>query len=182
MSTPASLREVTGQKSRLLGSDEPGARFRLLSPLGTLTRSSQPQFHWQRLPGATSYSVAILDVNLNLIEKSSPSAKLNWVPSQPLQRNVVYLWQVTALKDGREVTAPAAPDREARFKIISSRKATSLAQVANELAGSHLKLGIVYAHEGLLDDAERELRAAIVAGEDAALARKLLQSTRQMRR
>ena len=62
-----------------------------------------------------------------------------------------------------------------------SRKAASLAQVANELAGSHLRLGIVYAHEGLLDDAERELRGAIVAGEDAALARKLLQSIRRMR-
>ena len=51
-----------------------------------------------------------------------------------------------------------------------------------ELAGSHLKLGVVYAHDGLLDDAEQEFRAAITAGEDVTLARKLLQSVKQMRR
>jgi lipopolysaccharide biosynthesis regulator YciM len=51
-----------------------------------------------------------------------------------------------------------------------------------ELAGSPLKLGVVYAHEGLLDDAEQEFRAAITAGEDVTLARKLLLSVKQMRR
>ena len=50
-----------------------------------------------------------------------------------------------------------------------------------ELAGSHLKLGVVYAHEGLLDDAEQEFRAAITTGEDVALARKLLQNVKEMR-
>ena len=68
------------------------------------------------------------------------------------------------------------------FKILSAEKAATLAPVNTDLAGSHLKLGIVYAHEGLLDDAEQEFRAAIAAREDPALARKLLQSVRQMRR
>ena len=179
---PSAIRDLTGKDSKLLGSGEEQDRFALVSPLGTVIRSARPTFRWQSLPGASSYSVAILDSQLNLIEQSSPAGKTNWTPLHPLKRNLVYIWQVTALKDGREVTAPAAPGREARFKILSAEKTATLAPVTTELAGSHLKLGIVYAHEGLLDDAEQEFRAAIAAGEDPALARKLLQSVRQMRR
>lgn len=107
---------------------------------------------------------------------------MNWTPLHPLKRNAVYIWQVTALKEGREVTSPAAPAKEARFRILSAEKTATLAPVIIELAGSPLKLGVVYAHEGLLDDAEQEFRAAITAGEDVTLARKLLQSVKQMRR
>jgi hypothetical protein len=120
--------------------------------------------------------------NLTLIEKSSPTAKLSWTPLHQLKRNVLYIWQVTAVKDGREITAPSAPDREARFKVLSSERAAALTEASARIAGSHLKLGIVYANSGLLDEAEREFRAAIAANQDAALARKLLQDTRQMRR
>ena len=182
VNTPSAIRDLAGKDSKLLGSGEEQDRFALVSPLGTVIRSTRPTFRWQSLPGASSYSVAILDAQLNLIEQSSPARKANWTPLHPLKRNTVYIWQVTALKDGREVTAPAAPAREARFKILSAEKTATLAPVTTELAGSHLKLGIVYAHEGLLDDAEQEFRAAIAAGEDSALARKLLQSVRQMRR
>jgi hypothetical protein len=182
LSTPTAIRDLTGKESKLLGSSENADSFALISPVATVIRSSRPMMRWQSLPGATSYSVAILDQDLNLIEKSSSAPGLSWAPLHPLKRNVVYIWQVTAVKDGREITAPAAPTREARFKILSSEKAAALTRASTELAGSHLKLGIVYAHEALLDDAEREFRAAIVANQDAALARKLLQSSRQMRR
>jgi len=182
ITAPAVIRDLTGKESKLLGSVEKQDRFALLSPVATLIRSNRPTFRWQKLPGATSYSVAILDLDLNLIEKSSPASRLSWTTLHGLKRNVVYIWQVTALKDGREITAPAAPAREARFKVLSSERAAILSRVSTEMAGSHLKLGIIYAHDGLLDDAEREFRAAIAANQDAALARKLLQSARQMRK
>jgi len=126
--------------------------------------------------------IFIYTTNDNPPTQSSPANRMNWTPLHPLKRNVVYIWQVTALKDGREVTSPAAPAKEARFRILSAEKTATLAPVITELAGSHLKLGVVYAHEGLLDDAEQEFRAAITAGEDVTLARKLLQSVKQMRR
>lgn len=179
---PSAIRDLIGKEGKLLGSSEEQDRFALVSPVGTVIKSARPTFRWQSLRGASSYSVAILDSQLNLVEQSSPTAKANWTPRQPLKRNVVYIWQVAALKDGREVIAPAAPAGEARFKILSAEKTATLAPVITELASSHLKLGIVYAHEALLDDAEQEFRAAIAAGEDPALARKLLQSVRQMRR
>jgi hypothetical protein len=182
VSPPSAIRDLIGKESKLLGASEEQDRFALVSPLGTVIRSTRPTFRWQTLPGVNSYSVAILDSQLDVVEQSSPTGKASWTPLHPLKRNVVYIWQVTALKDGREVTAPAAPAREARFKILSAEKTATLTPVTTELAGSHLKLGIVYAHEGLLDDAEQEFRAAIAVGEDSALARKLLQSVRQMRR
>ena len=182
LNTPPAIRELIGKNSKLLGSSDELDRFALVSPLGTVVRSTRPTFRWQSLPGAVSYNVAILDSQLNLVEQSSPINRANWTPLHPLKRNVVYIWQVTALKDGREVAAPAAPAKEARFKILSAEKTATLAQVTAELAASHLKLGVVYAHEGLLDDAEQEFRAAITAGEDSSLARKLLQSLRKMRR
>ena len=118
-------------------------------------------------------------MNIMLAE---PAAELSWTPRHPLKGNVVYTWQVTAVKDGREIAAPAAPAREARFKTLSSERAAALTRVPGEIAGSHLKLGIVYAHEGLLDDAEREFRSAIAADQDAALARKLLISVRNSKK
>ena len=124
--------------------------------------------------------IFIYTTNDNPPTQSSPTSRMNWTPLHPLKRNVVYIWQVTALKEGREVTSPAAPAKEARFRILSAEK-TALAPVITELAGSHLKLGVVYAHEGLLDDAEQEFRAAITTGEDVALARKLLQNVKEMR-
>lgn len=68
------------------------------------------------------------------------------------------------------------------FQNTLGEKVATLVPVSTDLAGAHLKLGIVYAHEGLLDDAEPEFRAAIAAGEDPGLARKLIQSVRKMRR
>jgi len=49
-------------------------------------------------------------------------------------------------------------------------------------AGSHLALGIIYAHTGLLDDAEREFQSALGQPKEAAMARKLLQNLSALRR
>jgi len=125
--------------------------------------------------------IFIYTTNDNPPTQSSPTSRMNWTPLHPLKRNAVYIWQVTALKEGREVRRPQPRPKRRVFRILSAEK-TALAPVITELAGSHLKLGVVYAHEGLLDDAEQEFRAAITAGEDVTLARKLLLSVKQMRR
>jgi len=134
VNTSLAIRDLIGKESKLLGSSEEQDRFALVSPVGTVIRSARPTFRWQSLPGASSYSVAILDSQLNVVEQGSPTGKANWTPLQPLKRNVVYIWQVTALKDGREVIAPAAPAREARFKILSAGKAATLAPVPGQSA------------------------------------------------
>src|SRR5262249_39481959 len=104
-----------------------------------------------------------------------------WQTAELLKRGSVYLWQVTAVVDGIEVTAPAAPMPEARFKILDSAKAKELEQLKQNSKLSHLILGTIYAHNGLLEDAERELRLAAHEKQDAAVAGKLLQSLNRIR-
>jgi len=174
---PATIKDLTGKASTLMGRGE-DTTFVLLSPAGTLILSDRPTFRWQRLEGASAYKVAVLDTSFNVVMESGPIAQTQWTASRSLARGRVYLWQVTASRDGREITAPAAPQPEARFKIVSRVKAKELLQLANE---SHVTAGIIYAHNGLLDDAERELQTAIEKNQEATLAMKLLQSVKAMR-
>jgi hypothetical protein len=92
------------------------------------------------------------------------------------------LWQVTAVKDGKEIISPTAPAPEARFKVLEKAKADELTVVERVGPGSHLARGTLYARAGLLDDAERELRALLAANPKSSTARKLLQSLQAIRR
>ena len=183
------LKELAGRPSTLMGREPSfdlahgpeGATFALLRPVGTATLSERPTFQWQPLAGATSYQVHVLDTDFNVVAESGPVTATSWSPPNALKRGVVYLWQVSAAKDGAVISAPAAPAPEARFKILTAPKARDV-QRAVRRAGSHLARGIIYAHAGLLDDAERELRTALSRTQEAATARKLLQDLSTARR
>ena len=175
------LMELAGRPSTLMGKPE-GVTFDLLQPVGTVTLSNRPTFAWQPLAGATSYQVYVLDTDFKVVTESGPITATSWSPPTALDRGVVYLWQVSAVKDGEVVSAPAAPLPEARFKILTGSKTRELQQAVKARAGSHLALGIIYAHTGLLDDAEREFQDALNETQDAALARKLLQNLSALRR
>jgi hypothetical protein len=99
-----------------------------------------------------------------------------------LQPGATYIWQVTAVKDGEQILSSSAPPREARFRVLSAAQAAELSRAAREHANSHLVLGTLYAQAGLLDDAERELRALLVTNPQSAVARKLLLQVRALRR
>jgi anti-sigma factor ChrR (cupin superfamily) len=184
------LKELAGRPSTLMSRSQSidpslgreGATFALLQPVGTVTSSNRPTFNWQPLAGATSYQVHILDTDFNVVAESEPLTTTSWSPPNALKRGVVYLWQVSAAKDGEVISAPAAPAPEARFKILTAAKAREVRRAVQERAGSHLELGIIYAHNGLLDDAEREFQIALRQNQGAATARKLLQDVSVVRR
>ena len=131
--------------------------------------------------GFKSYTVFVLDSNFNVVMKSEPLKETSWAAPQSLKRGAVYAWQVTAHQNGKVVTAPAAPLPEARFKIVEQAKIEELQRLATERPDSHLILAVIYAREGLLDEAERELQTAINQNQDADTAKKLLQSVKSMR-
>lgn len=180
------LKELVGRPSTLMSRspsidpsrEREGATFALLQPVGTVTLSNRPTFNWQPLAGATSYQVHILDTDFNVVAESGALTTTSWSPPTALKRGVVYLWQVSAAKDGEVISAPAAPAPEARFKILTAAKAREVQHAVQARSGSHLELGIIYAHNGLLDDAEREFRAALRRNQGAATARKLRQNIR----
>ncbi len=156
--------------------------FTLLNPVGTVVRSDRPTFRWQPLAGALHYTIAVFDKDFNEVATSEPLTATEWTPAQPLKRGVVYTWQVTALKDGKEITVPSTPAPEARFRVLEQSAFESLERAQSQHPTSHLTLGILYAQAGLLDDAEREFEALVNANPQSAVAQKLLNNVKALRR
>lgn len=175
------LSELIGVKGRLLGPTNDGVEFSLISPVGIVTRSAKPTLRWQPLSGATSYTVTILDGSYNVVTTSPPLTTTNWSPIVELDRGRIYSWQVASSKDGKQQVSPAAPEPEARFKVLSKATVDELSNVEKS-GNSHLVRGAMYARAGLLDDAERELRALLAANPNSQIAKELLQSVRAKRR
>jgi len=178
---PAVLAELVGKTSNLMSKKGEGESFALINPVGTVIENDHPTFRWQGLSEATSYTVFILDLNFSVVAKSESLSTTTWTMPQGLKRGAIYVWQVTAKKDGKEITAPAAPMPEARFKILEQAKANEMQRLAKERLDSHLILGTIYAHNGLLDEAEREFQMAIDKKQDTDKAKKLLQSVKALR-
>jgi hypothetical protein len=69
-----------------------------------------------------------------------------------------YSWQVAAFRRGEEIRAPVPPAAEARFGVLASALPV-LGDVRGEAVRSRALRGIASARMGLLDEAERELKA-----------------------
>src|SRR3954451_20971010 len=109
------------------GSEIRSESFAALRPLSTVISEDQPTFRWTACRGATSYTVSIYDANLHLISTSEPLTETQWLMPVPLERGVMHTWIVTALKDGKQLFAPAPPAR-AEFKIIEGSKLVELSR------------------------------------------------------
>jgi hypothetical protein len=144
--------------------------------------SDRPTFHWSPLAGATGYRVEVYDEKFNLAAASPEVAVTSWTAPAPLERGAIHSWQVKALKEGRDVLAPRPPAGQALFRVLDADGAGRLARVRREHGSSHLLLGILYGRAGLLDDAERELRAVQRENPDSEVVRRLLASAQALRR
>lgn len=180
--TPATLDALIGKSGVLMGDSSAGVAFPLVGPVGTIVRTNRPALRWRPLAGAQSYTVTLLDSRLNLVETSPPLTTTIWTVPRQLKRGQIYVWQVTALKDDKEVTSPVAPAPEARFKILEQVKVAELRRVEAGHPTSHLARGISYAEAGLLDDARREFRSLLAANPQSEVARKLLRNVEARRR
>ena len=164
-----------------MGGSGEGISFALLSPVGTMVKDGRPTFRWRALPGATSYSVDVFDSSLKNVARIDRVSGTTWTPSQSLEPNQAYRWQVTALKSGEEITSPVPPTPEAKFKVLEQSKAEELNRAKKAYPNSHLILGSLYERAGLLDDAENEFRSLVSANPRSTLARKLLQEVKSLR-
>ena len=155
--------------------------FGLASPVGKVVRTDDPTFRWQPLAGASSYTVNVFDADFKKVATASAVSATEWTPSQALARGRLYTWQVTAVKDGQEITSPAPPAPEAKFRVLDDAQHRKLARAEQQHAGSHLTLGVLYARAGLLDEAEREFQALVETNPNSAAARNLLKSVRSLK-
>lgn len=170
-----SLSGLNVKTGSLMGGGE-SIPFKLLEPLGKVIETSQPEFRWQPLAGATGYTVTVYDANFTRVTASPSLTATEWHPSQPLPRGSILSWQVKAIKDGQEIIVPEPPAPEAKFKVLEQVRADELARARRQFANSHLTLGLLYARAGLLAESERELKALTDANPASPLARKLLRS------
>jgi len=174
---PPSLRELRGgQSGTLMGVARTG--FKLLTPVGVVIESDQPNLRWSALEGAASYTVTIYDSSLTEVAASDPLMTTQWAVPTPLARGRTYVWQVRAVKDGGEVVAPPPAASRIKFRVLEQAKVEAVQRAKRSNAKSHLVMGVIYAEAGLLDEAEREFDALLKDNPQSPIARRLLQSVR----
>ena len=176
------LKGLTRRSSSLMSGDNQGKTFSVLEPVGRVLLSDRPEFSWSRLDGATGYVVEVYDGQFNLVATSPILTELSWATEHPLKRGGVYGWQVKAIKEGQEFKSPRPPAPQAKFRILDQAKANELTQARQAYASSHLALGLLYAQDGMLEEAEREFRALVKANPDSEIARRLLENLLATRR
>lgn len=179
---PAALAGLEAKTGTLMGAPGGAATFDLKGPVGKVVRTDAPTFRWQPLEGAAHYTVNVYDSDFNKVASAGSLTGTEWTPAQGLARGRIYTWQVTAVKDGQEITSPAPPAPEAKFRILDEAERRRLERAERQYAGSHLTLGVLYARAGLLDEAEQEFQALVEANPDSAPARELLKNVRALRK
>jgi hypothetical protein len=176
------LRSLVGRTPTLMGGNVESETFTLISPVSVVIETTRPIFRWNKLRGATSYTVIVTDSDYNEIEVSKSVSGTQWSLSRPLERGKIYLWLVIALKDGKEIKSPNMPGITAKFQVLNQAKADELTQAKKSHTDSHLVIGLLYARAGLLDEAERELKHLLAANPKSSAAQNLLRSVQVLRR
>jgi hypothetical protein len=179
--TPVLLTKLIGKDGTLLGEAKNGRPFNLIAPVGTVLSEDRPNFRWEPLTGATSYRLHVYDRDFNEVAASEALKGTNWTPSNQLRRGSIYNWIVTAQLGGKEVSSPIPPAPEARFFVLDSDQNAQLNQAKQDLAQSHLLLGLTYAKLGLLDDSIAEFEKLVLENPDSPIARKLLDRVKSLR-
>jgi hypothetical protein len=179
LSRPSVLDDVTSAEvsARGPGSEE---RISILSPANAVINSNKPTLRWTPSTTAEAYRVEIADETFHQVAKSTdlPATTRSWTPSTPLKRGGIYTWTIRAINQGGE---PSAVTSQAKFKILGDDKVRQLNRLK---AGSqsHLALGVFYAREGVLAEAEREIGILVKENPNSAVVKKLLKQIRSWRK
>jgi hypothetical protein len=150
--------------------------FRLVSPIATSVIEMQPLLRWEPLSAATSYSVAVYGSNYQEVLAVKDIRRTDWRVSRALTRGETYLWQVTALKDGKEIVSPGPGNAEARFRVLGRTEAAEIERAQKRWGDSSLLLGLLYSRAGLEEEAAEKFRALREANPSSALVAQLAQT------
>jgi hypothetical protein len=175
------LSGFVGKGGTLLSGASGGVPFGLIGPFGVVL-DDRPTLRWQPLSGASSYVAYVYDLKFNRVAASGAQRGTEWTVSLPLERGVVYSWQVIAVRNGKEFLSPTPPAPEAKFKVLEQGPADEVARAKRNHANSHLVLGVLYAQSGLLSEAEVEFKALASSNPKSPIVQKLLKSVQAARR
>ena len=178
---PREINQLNNQTGKLMSGGTEEVPFALSSPIGKIIQSNRPEFRWNELTGAEGYIVSVTDENFNKVASSPKISAAAWQVDKPLARNKIYLWQVTAIKNGEEIKSPVRPAPDAKFKILDAAKSNEIERAKKQYGNSHLLLGILYANAGLLNEAEIEFQKLLRKNPKSELARRLLRQVQSKR-
>jgi len=181
LKTPQSNQELAGAPITLRGPDNTPT-FRLLSPGREVVLSDHPSFAWDKLAGASSYRVAIGDLKGHEVARSVELSgdQTKWTVPTALRRGEVYTWEVEASVDGKQVFAPGTSQTQMKFIVLSNQGANELEELKK--ANSHLALGVFYAREGMISEAEREFQILVRENPRSILLKRILKHIQSWRK
>ena len=163
-SAEVSLRAPTGN----------GDLPRVVYPVSAVIVEDRPLFEWAPSATAAAYRIEVGDSNFHQVARSEklPATSRTWTAPVALKRGMVYTWIVRVIKDGSESGSGSSPS-QGKFKILEDEKVRELnrLKVASQ---SHLALGVFYAREGMIVEAERELQILVQENPHSEAAKKLL--------
>jgi hypothetical protein len=179
---PESLNEIAGEQGAARGNNDKKSHFKLLRPGRNVIAEDRPVFEWQAVEGASNFEVQVADSRGREFANSRrlPASVTQWSPATPLKRGVIYSWAVSAIVNGQTITSPAPTAPEMKFKILEAAKMRQLEQLRG-LGFSHLALGVFYAREGMLAEAEREFQVLVNDNPDSQIAANLLRTVQSWR-
>jgi hypothetical protein len=159
------------------GNDE---KIRIVNPANSVIVENQPTLRWNTSKTAESYRVEIADETFHQIAKSEdlPATSRSWRPPTQLERGAVYTWTIRAVSKAGE---PSSVTSRAKFKVLGEDTVRQLNRLKTG-SQSHLALGLFYAREGMINEAEREFGILLKQNPDSAVARRLLKEVRSWRK
>lgn len=160
-SADVSVRAPTGNEERVS----------ITYPANRVIQENQPSLRWTPSTTAEAYRIEIADETFHQIAKSEdlPGTMQSWTPSRPLKRGGIYTWTIRVVNSGGE---PSASTSQAKFKVLSEDKVGELNQLKTS-SPSHLALGLFYAREGMIAEANREFQALVQENPRSPVAKKL---------
>ena len=169
---PEVLNEVASAdvSTRSSGSNE--EHISITYPVRAVIQQNQPTLRWIPSKTAEGYEVEIADETFHQVAKSEklPATVGSWTPATRLKRGGTYTWTIRVVNKGGE---PAPVTSTAKFKLLSEEKARALNQLKSR-SRSHLALGLFYAREGMITEAQREFRILVKDNPNSTLTRTLL--------
>jgi len=177
---PPFLEDLAPVRQVLMGGEVP-ASVRLISPKATAVLAPRPEFRWEPSDGDWTYRVRVFTMGEELVASSPEIRSAAWVCDADLPAGANYQWQVTATKGSERITLPPPSETPPKFRVLSAADRTRLRDLAARQPTAHLELGVAYAQAGLLDDARRELAAAVLQDPARPDVRVLLDSLSRQR-
>jgi len=180
LNRPSVLDDVASAEVSVRSSSGSDERIRIIYPANTVIKDTRPTLRWTLSKTADAYRLEIADETFHQVAKSEdlPTTTQSWTPATPLKRGGIYTWTIRAVNKGGEVSSSTS---QGKFKVLSQDKVRELNQLKNG-SQSHLALGLFYAREGMIADAEREFGILMEENPNSPVLKKLLRDVRSWRR